>query len=148
MAYFDNAATSYPKPVEVYTAMDNFYRNCGGSAGRGKYNLAAHAKILVDETRDLLVEMLHAQGKKVIFTPTATIALNMIIQGIIEGGARNIYISPFEHNAVTRTLFHFEKVGKIQVKELAVTNFFEYDLPRIKFQFDAVRSDFVIVNHA
>lgn len=148
MAYFDNAATSYPKPVEVYAAMDNFYRNCGGNAGRGKYNLAAHAKILIDETRDLLVEMLHAQGKKVIFTPTATIALNMIIQGVIEGGARNIYISPFEHNAVTRTLFHFEKVGKIQVKELAVTNFFEYDLPRIKFQFDAVRPDFVIVNHA
>ena len=40
MAYFDNAATTYPKPNEVYNFMDNFYRNNGGSAGRGDYALA------------------------------------------------------------------------------------------------------------
>lgn len=52
MAYFDNAATTYPKPNAVYSFMDSFYRNHGGSMGRGDYALATTAKGLVDETRN------------------------------------------------------------------------------------------------
>ena len=50
MAYFDNAATSFPKPESVYSFMDSFYRTCDGSYGRGKNGLGA----LVKETRFLL----------------------------------------------------------------------------------------------
>lgn len=148
MAYFDNAATSYPKPDEVHLFMDKFYRNHGGSAGRGGYALANAAKEIIDETRGLLQEMLYCPAKYVIFTPSATIALNMIIQGVITKGIRTVYISPFEHNAVTRSLHHFEELGQITVIELAVSNFLEYDLARIRYQFDANRPDFVIVSHA
>ena len=38
MAYFDNAATTYPKPECVYQYMDKFYRECGGNAGKGIMN--------------------------------------------------------------------------------------------------------------
>lgn len=148
MAYFDNAATSYPKPDIVYSFMDSFYRHHGGSPGRGNYPLATSAKEVIEETRSLLKGLLHCPTKQVVFTPTATIALNMIIQGVIARGARNIYISPFEHNAVTRTLYHFEKSGKITVTELSVTDLLQYDLARIRYQFDAVRPDLVIVSHA
>ncbi len=148
MAYFDNAATTYPKPEVVYSFMDDFYRNHGGSAGRGKYNLAKTAKGIVDETRKLLQEMLHCPAKQVIFTPTATIALNIIIQGVITGGAKSIYISPFEHNAVTRVLHHYEQLGQISINELVVTPSFDYDFQRIRYQFDAMPPDFVIVSHA
>ena len=51
MAYFDNAATSYPKPEVVYAFMDSFYKNHGGSAGRGNYELADTAKGIIEETR-------------------------------------------------------------------------------------------------
>lgn len=148
MAYFDNAATTYPKPNSVYSFMDEFYRNSGGSAGRGNYSLASSAKGLIDETRKLLQELLHCPAKQVVFTPTATIALNIIIQGIIATGVKNVYISPFEHNAVTRTLHHFEELGQIKVTQLSVSSFLEYDLERIKYQFDAVRPDFLIMSHA
>ena len=148
MAYFDNAATSYPKPDEVYSFMDSFYRNFGGSAGRGQYTMANTAKGMIDETRSLLSELLHCPAKQVIFTPTATIALNMIIQGVIQKGAGSIYISPFEHNAVTRTLRNFEKSSSISVTELSVTGSMTYDISRIRYQFDAVRPDFVIISHA
>lgn len=112
MAYFDNAATTYPKPDCVYDFMDSFYRSSGANAGRGNYKLAQSAGALIGDTRKKIQELLHCQAKQVVFEPTATIALNIIIQGIIEKGAVNIYISPFEHNAVTRTLHHFEKLGK------------------------------------
>jgi len=148
MAYFDNAATTYPKPDCVYSFMDEFYRNSGGSAGRGNYSLASSAKGLIDETRKLLQDLLHCPAKQVLFTPTATIALNIIIQGIIATGIKNVYISPFEHNAVTRTLHHFEELEQIKVIQLSVSPSLKYDLERIKYQFDAVKPDFLIISHA
>ena len=95
MAYFDNAATTYPKPEIVYQSMDQFQRHTGGNFGRGNYGFSSSAKSIVDDTRAALQQLLHCPAKQVIFEPSATISLNIIIQGIIEKGARNIYISPF-----------------------------------------------------
>ena len=148
MAYFDNAATTYPKPDCVYDFMDSFYRTNGVNVGRGNYKLAQSAGAIIGDTRKKIQALLHCQAKQVVFEPTATIALNIIIQGIIEKGAVNIYISPFEHNAVTRTLHHFEEKGKIKVNQLTVSKEMVYDLERIGYQFDTVKPDFVIVSHA
>lgn len=148
MAYFDNAATTYPKPDSVYVLMDEFYRKSGANAGRGNYDLAKGAKQLIDETRKLIQTMLHCPSKQVVFTPTATIALNIILQGMIRLGAKNIYISPFEHNAVTRVLHAYEKIGQINVYELSVSADLKYDLDRIKYKFDGKKPDMVVISHA
>ena len=148
MAYFDNAATTYPKPDRVYSFMDEFYRKCGGNVGRGDYGIAKSAGALVADTRMRLQELLHCPAKQVVFTPTATIALNIILQGLCMMGMKNFYISPFEHNAVTRTLHHFENTGEINVTQLAVTSDFRYDLEKIRYQFDDCKPDVVVVSHA
>lgn len=148
MAYFDNAATTYPKPDRVYSFMDAFYRKCGGNVGRGDYGIAKSAGALVADTRTHLQELLHCPAKQVVFTPTATIALNIILQGLCMMGMKNFYISPFEHNAVTRTLHHFENTGEINVAQLAVTSDFRYDLEKIRYQFDDCKPDVVVVSHA
>lgn len=148
MAYFDNAATTYPKPECVYQTMDEFYRNTGGSAGRGNHLFSMATGNIVAETRKKIQELLHCQAKQVVFEPTATIALNIIIQGVIENGARNIYISPFEHNAVTRTLAGLSKKVSLNIIELSVDDFLHYDLEQIRYQFESVPPDFVIVSHA
>lgn len=148
MAYFDNAATTFPKPECVYDYMNQYYRNNGGSYGRGDSLLAKSAKNLIEQTRQAVQKMLHCPAKQVIFQPSATISLNVIIQGVISNGAKNIYISPFEHNAVTRVLHHYETTGQIKVNVLSVTKDLSYDLERIKFQFEDVAPDFVIVSHA
>ena len=148
MAYFDNAATTYPKPDRVYSFMDEFYRKCGGNVGRGDYGIAKSAGALVADTRTHLQELLHCPAKQVVFTPTATIALNIILQGLCMMGMKNFYISPFEHNAVTRTLHYFENTGEINVTQLAVTSDFRYDLEKIRYQFDDCKPDVVVVSHA
>lgn len=148
MAYFDNAATTFPKPECVYEQMDSFYRSVGGSAGRGSYSAALSAKELMNDTRKRISNLLLCPAKQVVFEPTATIALNIILQGLISAGARTFYISPFEHNAVTRTLHHFETQGKISVKQLFVSKKLQYDLQRIKYQFDEDRPDVVVLSHA
>ena len=148
MTYFDNAATTFPKPECVYDFMNAFYRKSGANAGRGNYGMAESAGALIKDTRRRLQALLRCESKQVIFTPTATIALNIIIQGMIKKGAKNIYISPFEHNAVTRTLHNFEKQGTIAVRQLEVKQSLAYDIERIRYQFDAVKPDMLIVSHA
>ena len=148
MAYFDNAATTFPKPEAVYKSMDLFQRHTGGSFGRGNYGFSASMKGVVDDTRSKIADLFHCPAKEVIFEPSATISLNIIIQGIIRQGAKNIYISPFEHNAVTRTLHYYENLGQIKVTQLHVTSDLEFDLQRIRFQFEESRPDLVILSHA
>lgn len=148
MAYFDNAATTFPKPEAVYTFMSDFYRSNGASAGRGNYGASLSAGALIAETRQLLQELLHCQAKQAVFTPTATIALNIVLQGLVKMGVKEVYISPFEHNAVTRTLHAFEVSGQINVHKLVVSESMVYDLERIRYQFEEKRPDLIVVSHA
>ena len=148
MAYFDNAATTYPKPEVVYSYMDMFYRSNGASAGRGKYGASVSAGALIAETRQLIQDLMHCQAKQVVFTPTATVALNIVLQGLIKSGVKEIYISPFEHNAVTRTLHSYSESGQINVHKLAATDDMVYDIQRIRYQFESEKPDLVIISHA
>ena len=149
MAYFDNAATTYPKPECVYSMMDGFYRHHGGSYGRGKYNDVLSAGKLVTETRQEIKNLMHCPAKNVVFTPTATISLNIILQGLINTGKiRNVYITPFEHNSVTRTLHYYEKRKQIRINFVSVSNDFHYQLDKIRQQFAEVNPDLVVLSHA
>lgn len=147
--YFDNAATTFPKPECVYAFMDSFFRKHGGNAGRGQYKLAAESSKIIFETRGFIQKILCTPNKDVIFAPSATVALNMVIQGLLaDEKKKTVYISPFEHNSVTRVLHHFEKVGKICVRQLFVSPDFEYDMEKINAQFAELPPDIVILSHA
>lgn len=148
MAYFDNAATTFPKPEEVYKQMDLLYRNIAGSVGRGEYQGAVSAANLLQDVRDMVLDVFHCPGKQVIFTPTATLALNMILQGVLRQELKNVYISPFEHNAVTRVLHHFEQKGQIKVHILPVDRVnFIFDFAKIKMDFERTKPDLVVISH-
>lgn len=148
MAYFDNAATTFPKPVEVYDFTDKFCRKFGSSFGRSLSKEQQTIAKLVTDTRNKLKKLLHCENKFVVFTSTATLALNMVIQGILDRNIKNVYITPFEHNAVTRVLEHFIRDNKIVVRQLSVDEDYQYDLNSIKYQFDAFKPDLVIMSHA
>lgn len=148
-AYFDNAATTFPKPEVVYSFMDSFYRSYGVNVGRGQHKLAFQAANMVEETRLLLLKLFHCQNRQVIFAPSSTEALNVIIQGQKFFNGCNIYISPFEHNSVTRILHHFETEMAISVRQLPVVrNTLQYDFARMKADFIKNRPHYVIVSHA
>ena len=148
MAYFDNAATTFPKPECVYAFMDHFYRTNGINAGRGNYGQAITAGKLISDTRTRIQNLLHCPMKQVIFTSSDTIALNMILQGLLLESAKTVYITPFEHNAVTRTLYHYQLKQMVDVEILTVTSTLDYDLDLIRAQFEKKRPDIVVMSHA
>ncbi len=148
-AYFDNAATTFPKPEVVYSFSDKFYRECGVNVGRGQHKLASKASALVTETRELMLELCHCSNKAVVFSHTATEALNIILRGIEWCDGMNVYVSPFEHNAVMRVLHYIGKLYKLNVISLAFDSIrFDYDQKAIKEQFIAKKPSIIVVSHA
>lgn len=119
--YLDNAATTFPKPEEVYCAMDEVNRKYGVNAGRGSYRLAREANRIIDETKDNMKQLIENCGdSEVVFTPSITIALNQILNGIDFKKNDIIYISPYEHNAVARVLEKIRKEIGIEIKIIPI----------------------------
>jgi cysteine desulfurase / selenocysteine lyase len=111
MIYFDNAATSYPKPECVYRAMDDFLRTKAGNPGRGAHRLALEADHVVDVTRNLLAKLFNCpEPKRVVFTQNTTDALNLALHGSLQLGD-HVVTSSMEHNAVIRPLCALEEKG-------------------------------------
>ena len=149
-AYFDNAATTFPKPEKVYQTMDSFYRTYGVNVGRGQHRLANQARLLVEDTRARLLRLFDCtQNQKVIITPSATESLNVILQGLPWRNNINVYISPFEHNAVTRILHHLSNTHQFAIHQLCVNpTTLTYDLEKIKYQFQDNAPQIVVITHS
>ena len=148
-AYFDNAATTFPKPEEVYSFMDSFYRECGVNVGRGQHKLASKASSLVADTRGMLLNLFHAANRRIVFTHTATEALNTILRGLPVSDGYTVYLSPFEHNAVTRVITYLGGIHKLDVRMLAFDKgSYAYNLDKIKLQFAEKKPNIVVMSHA
>lgn len=149
MPYFDNAATTFPKPETVYAFTDKFYREYGVNVGRGQHKQAFTASKLREETRELLLDLFHCPAKKAVFTHSATEALNIILQGLGISDNTTIYLTPFEHNAVTRVIHHLQSIYKLSIYTLAVDgDTLAYDLEKIKYQFAEHKPNIVVISHA
>lgn len=102
--YLDNAATSFPKPEDVYTAVDGFMRNVGVSSGRGAYRRALEADRAVYDTRRALGKLFNVKDvSRIIFTCNVTESLNLALKGIL-GPGDHVVTSSMEHNSVWRPL--------------------------------------------
>lgn len=113
--YLDNAATSFPKPAQVYEAVLDAMRRVGASAGRGTYRLALEADRLVFEARLALARLFNiADPARLVFTANATEALNLALKGLLRPGD-HVVTSTVEHNAVWRTLKVLEKTRGIRL---------------------------------
>ncbi len=116
MIYLDNAATTYPKSEVFYSAIDDANRNHAFNIGRSSYNSARECFSIMEETRSLLGAIVSADKSNVYFASSATEALNQIIYGLDLNKGDNVYVSPFEHNAIMRPLHLLEEKIGISVK--------------------------------
>lgn len=145
--YLDNAATTFRKPECVYQAMDKANRELSVNAGRGAYALAREAVNLQEETRQLIKEAVGAPDRaEVVYTPSATMALNEIIGGCIDRSDYVVYVSPYEHNAVVRTLHGYQRRYGFSIRELPLCpDTLEIDLKRTAHLFAGKAPSYVFL---
>lgn len=119
--YFDQAATSYPKPRSVIRAVRDGLRT-GGNPGRSGHRLSVRAALAVYEVREALCTFFDAPFPEgVVFTQNATHAINLGIHALLGDGSSSftphVLYSDMEHNAVVRPLYHLVKEGRIIAEE-------------------------------
>lgn len=149
MIYLDNAATTFPKPEMVYQTVDFAQRTMAVNVGRGGYSLASKAAGIVDETRVLLSSLVGANGpQSVVFTPSATLAANEIIFGLEWDSLKNVYLTPFEHNAVARPLHKLCQTNGLTERFIAFDpKTHRWDKMETERLFHSAPPDYVFLNH-
>ena len=119
MIYLDNAATTSLAP-EVLEAMRPFLEAEFGNAS-SIYRLGSHARVALEEARDVIARAIHAEPREIVFTSGGTEANNAAIKGAIFQKFREkksfedigIITSPTEHHAVLEPIEWFSKLGAV-----------------------------------
>ena len=123
--YLDNAATSFPKPEGVSSAMKTYMDTVGATINRSVYGAAQDAGLETLLLRESLKKFFHFPDPvtHVILTPGATAGLNMVIKGFLKPGDHCL-VSSMEHNAVMRPLLQLEGVeyDRIQANREGLIN--------------------------
>ncbi|HUQ71723.1 MAG TPA: aminotransferase class V-fold PLP-dependent enzyme, partial [Planctomycetaceae bacterium] len=102
--YFDNAATSFPKPPGVADAVAAYLRDSGAPAGRGAYRQALDVERIVTRCRSSAARLFGLNDpKRIVFTFNGTDSLNLGIQGLCRPGD-HVVSTTWEHNSVLRPL--------------------------------------------
>jgi cysteine desulfurase/selenocysteine lyase len=103
--YFDNAATSWPKPPAVAEAMMRYMNEIGANPGRSGHRMAVDAARVVYTARESVAELFHAADPLRV-----TEALNLALNGLLRPGD-HVVTSSMEHNSVMRPLRFLEQRG-------------------------------------
>ncbi|MGD8371353.1 MAG: aminotransferase class V-fold PLP-dependent enzyme [Syntrophobacterales bacterium] len=111
MIYLDNAATSFPKPARVVEAITQYCKEIGANPGRASHSLARKANTIIAHTRRSLAALLEIEDpSRIIFTPSATVGLNLAFKGLLKAGD-HVLTTSMEHNSILRPLHGLEKLG-------------------------------------
>lgn len=111
MIYFDNAATTFPKPKSVAKNMVYFMEKCGANPGRAGHRLSRLAGQKMRDTRENIADFFNITDfKRLVFTLNDTYALNMAIHGVLKPGD-HVITTVYEHNSILRPLNKLSKCG-------------------------------------
>ncbi len=146
--YLDNAATTWPKPESVYSAMVESYRRLGVNPGRSGYDKAIEAGDFLHALRRRLTRFFGGDEdvpERLCFGYNATDALNLIIHGLVSRGD-HIVTTNLEHNSVIRPVNHMVRDGGAEATYVPFDGNGFVDPADIK---KAIKSNtsLVIVNH-
>lgn len=145
--YFDNAATSWPKPEKVYRAPEKQMRHACGNPGRSGHTRTLEADRLLYRTREAVAKLFNVgDPARIVFALNATDALNIAIKGCLSKGDHAIYTA-MEHNSVLRPLGGLQRNGFISATMVPCS---EKGYPDLEFLESAYQAGtrLLVINHA
>ncbi len=145
--YFDNAATSWPKPEAVYKAAEIQMREACGNPGRSGHTRTLEADRLIYRTREAVARLFNiSDPARVVFTYNATDALNIALKGFLKTGDHVLYTA-MEHNSVLRPLGRLRRDKLITSTMIPCSNQGHPDLDYLEKAYQPETS-LLVVNHA
>ena len=115
MIYFDNAATTWPKPQSVINKVSESMKYTGANPGRGGHKMSIEAGERIFSVRETVASFFGLSNPcNVVFTLNATHSLNIVINGVLDTGD-HVVCSQMDHNSVLRPIHSAEKSIEISV---------------------------------
>lgn len=133
MHYLDNAATTWPKPPEVYEALDNSFRHLM-SPKRGTNSASRGGAAQLLAAREGLAQLFNITNPtRIAFTPGATYSLNLAIQAYQPNGnpwqpGDGIVMSAIEHHALSRPVRKLAREKGVEFYVVPYTDETPFDL--------------------
>jgi cysteine desulfurase / selenocysteine lyase len=144
--YFNNAATSWPKPQQVIDQVNISLKKPYQEHGRAtEQDLCDYPKM----ARKQLAHFFNSDNpNRFIFTSNATDSLNLLIHGYVAHNPEKIHVvtSELEHNSVLRPLNTLQKKGKIDLSVVSFNDGGYITLEAIK-QSISKDTKLVVLNH-
>ena len=113
--YFDNAATSSPKPPEVLERVNAALTEFNANPGRSGHSAALSAAREVLSVRERLASLMNAgEETNIAFAFNCTDALNLAIKGALRYGD-HVITTQLEHNSVLRPINALAARGRISL---------------------------------
>lgn len=113
--YFDNAASSWPKPPTVIDAMSRSLADSAAGPGRGSHTMAVRASRVLFEARVNAAKLFGIRNPNdIAFALNTTAALNLAIKGFVRAGD-HVVCTMIEHNSVRRPLEYLKRTRNVSV---------------------------------
>jgi cysteine desulfurase family protein len=145
MIYLDNAATTFPKPNEVYDEVINCMKNYAANPGRSSHDMSLRASTKIAETRSEISSLFNIDNPfNVVFTVNATEGINIALKGFLKKGD-HVITTVIEHNSVLRPLNYLKDEG-IETTLLDVDEFGLLDLKMLEKSIKA-NTKLIVINH-
>lgn len=123
--YFDNSATSNPKPQSVYDNVNFTLKNLNTNPGRGGHQLGLKCATAIYNVRKKIQKFFNVDNElNIAFTNNSTTALNFAIKGSLLPNDL-IITSNIEHNSVLRPLFTLKEEINLNIEIISYKNFIE-----------------------
>jgi cysteine desulfurase len=131
--YLDNNSTTRTDPRVVEAMLPYFTEKFGNAASRS-HPFGWEAEAAVDESRDLIAELIGATGKEIIFTSGATEATNLALKGLAamyKKKGNHFITQATEHKATLDTCKRLERDG-YQVTYLPVDKYGQVHVDQVR----------------
>lgn len=139
----DYSATTYVKP-EVVEAMEPYIKEYFANPSSA-YSLSNRAKMIIDESREALANLINAKSSEIYFTSGGTESDNWAIKGVAFANmnkGRHIITSSIEHHAILNACEYLKKFG-FEITYLPVD---EYGLINLQELKNSIRKDTILVS--
>ncbi|HQN72980.1 MAG TPA: aminotransferase class V-fold PLP-dependent enzyme [bacterium] len=144
--YFDNGATSFPKPPEVAEEIARYLNEIGGTYGRSYHSKAIQVSKIVEETRNMFAKMINAHNSSnIVFTHNATHGINTVLKGLNLKNCE-VAVSVLEHNAVMRPLTAIAEQNSIKIRFIPSFSDGLIDVSKVS-EVITEKTALVVVNH-
>lgn len=147
IVYLDHAATSWPKPPEVFEAMRKAMEEAAANPGRGSHRMAVKASRVLYGTRRTLADLFGVKNPNdIALTSNTTEALNLAIKGYLREGD-HVIATMIEHNSVRRPLEYLKRTRGVQVDYIPVDEEGRLDVQLIEGAFRS-NTRLVVCSHS